>query len=96
MKANYEIETLEENLIKKGKWERCSGAATLSTAVECMGAWASHVETFVFHLEVKPLGGFRAIALLAGPYRIWAKARMQIVREWAMTFPRAYFAAGAG
>jgi hypothetical protein len=33
MKANYEIETLEENLIKKGKWERCSGAATLSTAV---------------------------------------------------------------
>ena len=46
--------------------------------------------------QVKPLGGFRTIALLAMPYRIWAKARMQIVREWAMAIPRAYFATGAG
>ena len=63
---------------------------------ECMGAWASQIEFFAFYLQVKPLGGFRTIALLAMPYRIWAKARMQIVREWAMAIPRAYFAAGAG
>ena len=61
-----------------------------------MGAWASQIEFFAFYLQVKPLGGFRTIALLAMPYRIWAKARMQIVREWAMAIPRAYFAAGAG
>ena len=63
---------------------------------EFMGTWASQIEFFAFYRQVKALGGFRTIALLAMPYRIRAKARMQIVREWAMTIPRAYFAAGAG
>ena len=50
---------------------------------------------FLFVLQLKLLGGFRKLALLARPNTIWAKARMRIVREWAITIPRAYFAAGA-
>ena len=63
---------------------------------ECLGEWPSQLEFFAFYLQAKPLGGFRTIALLAGPYRIWAKARMVIVRKWAVTVPRSYFAAGTG
>ena len=63
---------------------------------EAYGSWAEAMEYFSFFLLTKPTGGFRTIGLLPGLYRIWAKIRMPLVRDWAARVPRAYFAAGLG
>ena len=51
---------------------------------------------FSFFLLPKPAGGFRTIGLLPDMYRIWAKIRMALVRDWHIRVPRNYFAVGPG
>ena len=63
---------------------------------EAHGAWPKAMAYIVFFLLAKPAGGFRTIGLRTAFYRVGATLRMAIVREWAASVPRAYFAAGTG
>eukprot|EP00959_Pyramimonas_sp_CCMP1952_P085245 1782387-Pyramimonas_sp.AAC.1 len=45
---------------------------------------------------MKPTGGYRPIGLLASIYRLWAKSRIDHVREWASRLNRSFQALGAG
>ena len=63
---------------------------------ETHGSWADPMCFFSFFMLSKPTGGFRTIGLLNSLYRIWARLRMPLVRDWAAKVPRRYFAAGVG
>jgi hypothetical protein len=58
--------------------------------------WADAMSFISFFLLHKPTGGFRTIGLLSTFYRIWAKVRMPLVREWGQSVPRCFYAAGVG
>ncbi len=70
--------------------------AALYEAVELLGAWPRQLDLVVMPLLPKPKGGFRPIGLLAGAYRLWAKARRVEADRWESQNQRAYFAATAG
>ena len=63
---------------------------------EAAGKWPRAILYFAFYLQPKVQGGFRTIGLLPEIYRIWGKLKMAMVRAWAATVPRNYFAAGEG
>eukprot|EP00959_Pyramimonas_sp_CCMP1952_P228859 4785156-Pyramimonas_sp.AAC.1 len=43
----------------------------------------------------KPTGGHRPIALLVSLHRLWAKARLDLAKDWANQLGRDYIALGA-
>ena len=63
---------------------------------EAVGKWSGAMECYSFFLSLKANGNFRTIGLLPMIYRIWAKLRMPLVRDWGASVPRAFFAAGVG
>ncbi len=70
--------------------------ATIYEAVELLGAWPKQLDLVIMPLIPKPKGGFRPIGLLAGAYRLWAKARRGEADRWEAQNQRPYFAAAAG
>lgn len=63
---------------------------------ECLGSWPEAMRCISFFLLGKPTMGLRTIGLLSALYRIWARLRLGLVRAWAASASRAYFAAGIG
>jgi hypothetical protein len=64
--------------------------------MELLGNWPDQMSIYSFFLLPKPGGDFRTIGLLPDVYRIWAKIRMPLVRDWGAKVPRQFFAAGPG
>lgn len=63
-------------------------------SIELVGCWPDAMRHFAFFLLTKPTGGFRTIGLLNTLYRIWARLRMPLVRQWGQSVPRSFFVAG--
>lgn len=70
------------------------GIAYYLYTAEVTGLWAEAMQYFSFFLLLKPSGGFRTICLLSTIYRIWARVRTPLVRQWGAGPPRAFFVAG--
>ncbi len=76
--------------------EALAALAILLQAVEVSGQWPPQVSLVMTPLLPKPKGGFRPIGLMAGIYRVWAKARRAAADEWEAAHQRAYLSSSRG
>ena len=66
----------------------------LLSAIELLGFWPSLLRTLAMPLIQKPKGGRRAVTTFPSLYRLWTRARRNVVREWRQTLDRSYLAYG--
>ena len=66
------------------------------TVCEMVGDMPGQLRRILFTLLPKPKGGFRPIAIFVSLYRLWARARRQLVAKWMASFDRPYFLCGKG
>ena len=64
--------------------------------MEFIGVVPPQFRLIIFRILGKLAGGTRLIALLPGIYRLWAKVRAPVVRDWALRHERPYLFAGFG
>ncbi len=65
-------------------------------ACESVGYIPRAIALVIVRMIPKKDGGRRPIGLLPSMYRIWAKVRADLVRDWERYYAREYFAAGPG
>ena len=68
----------------------------LLAAIELLGFWPCLLRTLAMPLIQKPKGGRRAVTTFPALYRLWTRARRNVVQEWRLTLDRAYLAYGPG
>ena len=66
------------------------------TLMEIIGQVPSQYRLIIFKALGKLSGGTRLIASLSGIYRLWSRARVPLIREWAARHERKYLYAGVG
>ena len=70
--------------------------AAVYEACETAGVWPTQLWVVLMQLIGKPKGGFRNIAVLPGPVRLWERLRRTECEEWVRTMDRPYWAFGTG
>ena len=66
-------------------------------AIEKLGVWPDLLDHLHVAFLPKPQGGVRPIVLFCGLYRLWARARLPVVRTWELEHcSRDYWWGGVG